>query len=173
MRVPSVSFAWRRLHADEAIAAVDAEEAALAGAQHRVRQDEAIYTRAERDRIRYQGILESGVVSRSEYDAREAEAIADAQILESDRATVIAEQHKIAQARSIVAQRQAQVAAARTAPQQVSDAQARSESSIGQVGQAKADLHSADSAAGICPGWNALAAISTVAASAFSRSNSV
>jgi membrane fusion protein, multidrug efflux system len=129
---------------DEAMAAVDAEEASLAGAQHKVRQDEAIYARAERDRIRYQGILESGVVSRSEYDAREAEAIADAQILEFDRATVNAEQHKIAQARSIVTQRQAQVAAARTAPQQVSDAQARSESSIGQVGQAKADVHTAE-----------------------------
>src|SRR5258705_1408811 len=129
---------------DEAIAAVDAEEAVLAGAQHKVRQDEAIHARAERDRIRYQGILESGVVSRSEYDAREAEAIADAQILETDRAAVIAEQHRIAQARSIITQRQAQVAAARTAPQQVSDAQARSESSIGQVGQAKADLHSAE-----------------------------
>jgi membrane fusion protein (multidrug efflux system) len=129
---------------DEAIAAVDAEEAALAGSQHKVLQDEAIYARAERDRIRYQGIVESGVVSRSEYDAREAEAIADAQILESDRATVIAEQHKIAQARSMVAQRRAQVAAARTAPQQVSDAQARSESSIGQVGQAKADVHTAE-----------------------------
>ena len=129
---------------DEAIAAVDAEEAALVGAQHKVRQDEAIYARAERDRIRYQGILESGVVSRSEYDAREAEAIADSQVLEADRATVIAEQHKIAQARSMVMQRQAQVAAARTAPQQVSDAQARSESSIGQVGQAKADVHTAE-----------------------------
>src|SRR6266404_3448256 len=129
---------------DEAIAAVDAEEALLAGAQHKVRQDEAIYARAERDRIRYQGILESGVVSRSDYDAREAEAIADAQILETDRATVVAEQHKIAQARSVVTERQAQVTAARTAPQQLSDAQSRSESSIGEVGQAKANVHTAE-----------------------------
>src|SRR5262252_1077395 len=105
---------------DEAIAAVDSEEANLAAAQHKVPQDEAVYARAERDRVRWQGLVDGGVVSRSEYDAREAEARADAQQLEADRATVTAEQHKIAQARSLAAQRAAQVEAARTAPQQLS-----------------------------------------------------
>jgi membrane fusion protein (multidrug efflux system) len=129
---------------DEAMAAVDSEAAVLAAAQHKVQQDEAVYARAERDRIRYQGLVDSGVVSRSEFDAREAEAIADGQTLEADRATVVAEQHKIAQAQNLVAQRQAQVGAARTAPQQVNDAQAKSESSMGQVAQAKADVRTAE-----------------------------
>jgi membrane fusion protein (multidrug efflux system) len=129
---------------DEAIAAVDSEEANLAAAQHRVKQDEAVSARAERDRIRYKGLVEGGVVSQLEYDAHEAEALADAQALEADRATVTSEQHKIGQLRSLIAQRQAQVQAARTAPQQVSDAQAKSESSIGQVKQGEADVRTAE-----------------------------
>ena len=129
---------------EEAIAAVDSEEANLAAAQHRVHQDEAVYARAERDRVRWQGLVDGGVVSRSEYDAREAEALADAQQLEADRATVTAEQHKIAQARSLIAQRAAQVEAARTAPQQLSDARAKSESSMGQMNQAQADVRTAE-----------------------------
>jgi membrane fusion protein, multidrug efflux system len=128
----------------EVSAAVESEQANLTAAQHKVQQDEAMYARANRDRIRYQGLVEEGVVSRSDFDAREAEAIADAQLLESDRAIVVSVQHKIAQARSLVAQRQAQIQAARTAPQQVTDAKARLESSIGQVGQVRADVRTAE-----------------------------
>jgi membrane fusion protein, multidrug efflux system len=129
---------------DEAIAAVDSEEANLAAAQHRVKQDEAVSDRAERDRIRYKALVEGGVVSQLDYDAHEAEALADAQALEADRSMVTSEQHKIGQLRSLIAQREAQVQAARTAPQQVSDAQAKSESSTGQVSQAKADVRTAE-----------------------------
>src|ERR1700745_2770013 len=90
---------------DEAAAAADSEEANLTAAQHRVKQDEAVYARAERDHVRWQSLVESGVVSRSEYDAREAEALADAQQLEADRATVISEQHKIGELRSLIEQK--------------------------------------------------------------------
>ena len=129
---------------NEANAAVESEQANLTGAQHKVQRDEAVYARANRDRIRYQGLVEEGVVSRSDFDTREAEAIADAQLLEADRAIVVSVQHKIAQARSLVTQRQAQIQAARTAPQQVTDARAKMESSMGQVGQAKADVRTAE-----------------------------
>jgi membrane fusion protein (multidrug efflux system) len=129
---------------DEAAAAVDSEEANLAAAQHRVKQDEAVYARAERDHVRYQGLVDAGVVSRLEYDAHEAEALADSQALEADRATVISEQHKIGQLRSLVMQKLALVQSARTAPQQVNDAQAKSESSIGQVSLAEADVRTAE-----------------------------
>jgi membrane fusion protein (multidrug efflux system) len=129
---------------DEAVAAVDSEEANLTAAQHRVKQDEAVYARAERDHVRYQRLVDAGVVSRLEYDAREADALADSQALEADRATVISEQHKIGQLRSLVEQKLALVQSARTAPQQVNDAQAKSESSIGQVGQAEADVRTAE-----------------------------
>jgi membrane fusion protein, multidrug efflux system len=129
---------------DEATAALATEEANLAAAQHKVQQDQAIAARAERDRIRYKGLVEGGVVSVLEYDAREAEALADAQTVDSDQALVRAEEQKITQANELILQRQAQVESARTAPQQVSDAKARSESSIGQVGQAKADVRTAE-----------------------------
>jgi membrane fusion protein, multidrug efflux system len=90
---------------EEAAASVDAEEANLVAAQHKVQQDEALYSRAERDRIRYQAPVEKREISRSEYDARETESVAAAQALESDRAAVASIQQKIAQGRSLIAER--------------------------------------------------------------------
>ena len=48
----------------------------------------ALYARAERDRGRYQTLVEKREISRSDYDARETEAIAAAETLASDRAVV-------------------------------------------------------------------------------------
>src|SRR5262249_30471824 len=78
--------AYRRLRLseaarDEAAASVESEVADLAAVQHRVQQDEAIYARAERDRVRYQALVEKREISRSDYDARETEAIAAGQVL--------------------------------------------------------------------------------------------
>jgi membrane fusion protein (multidrug efflux system) len=106
--------------------------------------DEAIAARAERDRVRYEALVEKREISRSDYDARATEALTAAQAFESDRAALIAEQHKISQVRSLLAQREAQVDAARTAPQQVIDAQARSQSSVGEAIQARADVRTAE-----------------------------
>jgi membrane fusion protein (multidrug efflux system) len=63
--------AFGQLHAaeaakDQAIASVDAEQSDLA-AEHRLHQDEAIYTRAERDRIRYKSLVDKHEISRSDY----------------------------------------------------------------------------------------------------------
>src|SRR5262249_37565166 len=86
---------------EQAVAAVDTEQANLAAAQHKLRQDEAIYARAERDRVRYQALVEKHEISRSDYDARETEATAASQAVESDRAAITAAEQKIAQARSL------------------------------------------------------------------------
>jgi len=129
---------------DEAAATVDAEEANLSAAQHKVQQDEALYARAERDRARYQALVEKREISRSEYDARETEAIAAAQALASDRAIVASAQQRITQARSRVTQKEAEVEAGRTAPQQVIAAKARLQSSIGEADQARADVRTAE-----------------------------
>ena len=129
---------------DEAGAALATEEANLAAAQHKVQQDQAVAARAQRDQVRYKGLVDAGVVSRLEYDARESEAIADAQTVDSDEALVRAEEQKIVQVKKLILQREAQVVAARTAPQQVSDAKAKSDSSIGQMSQAKADVRTAE-----------------------------
>lgn len=129
---------------DEAAASVEAEQANLVAAQHKVQQDEALYSRAERDRARYQALVEKREISRSDYDARQTESLSTAQALESDRATVTSIQQKIAQARSLVAERQAQMQEAQTAPQLVVDAQSKSQSSIGEVERARADVHTAE-----------------------------
>jgi len=128
----------------EALATVQSEEANLAATQHKVQQDEALYARANRDRLRWQQLVDEGVVSRTDFDTKEAEALADAQMIEADRALVASVKQKIAAASSLVEQRRAQVQAAHTAPQQVSNARTQVESSMGQVGQARADVRTAE-----------------------------
>ena len=140
--------AFGQLHAaeaarEQAIASVDSVQSDLAAAQHRLQQDEAIFARAERDRVRYKSLVEKREISRSDYDARETEATAAAQAVEADRAAVASRQQRIAEARALVVQRQAQIDAARTAPQQVADARAKSRSASGQMDQARAGLHTA------------------------------
>jgi membrane fusion protein (multidrug efflux system) len=147
--VPIVgASAFGQLHAAaaakaEAIAGVEAEEATLLAAQHKLQQDDAIHARAERDRVRYLALVEKHEISRSDYDARDTEATAAAQSVETDRAIVAASEGKIAEARNLVVEREAQIEAAGIAPQQVSDARAKSDSATGHSDQARADLHTA------------------------------
>jgi membrane fusion protein (multidrug efflux system) len=147
--VPIVdASAFGHLHSAEAakeqsLASVESEQANLLAAQHKLQQDEAIHARAERDRVRYQALVEKHEISRSDYDARETEAVAAAQAVEADRAAVTGTERKIAEARSLVDQREAQIEAARIAPQQVTDARAKSDSAAGHLEQAHADLHTA------------------------------
>jgi len=141
--------AFSRLHLAEAaraeaVAGLDAEQANLLAAQHRVAQDEAVYARSERDRVRYQALVEKHEISRSDYDARETEAVTASQTLESDRAAVEAIQEKIEQARHLVSEREARIQEAETAPQQVVDAQAKSQSSLAEVERARADVRTAE-----------------------------
>jgi len=141
--------AFSRLHLAqaaraEAAAGLDAEEANLIAAQHKVAQDEAVYARAERDRVRYQALVEKREISRSDYDARETGAVTASQTLESDRAAVEAIHKRIVQARNLVSEREAQIQEAATAPQQVVDAQAKSQSSLAEVERARADIRTAE-----------------------------
>jgi membrane fusion protein (multidrug efflux system) len=128
----------------EALQAVAAAEAELVQAQHRVQQDEAIADRAERDRVRYQSLVEKREISRSYYDERATEATATAQTLAADRAAVAAAEQKIAQARSVVAEREARITGARTAPQQVQNARAQVASARGSLAETRADVHTAE-----------------------------
>jgi membrane fusion protein (multidrug efflux system) len=105
-----------------------------------LQQDEAIYARSERDRVRYQALVEKQEISRSSYDARETDSTSAAQAVEADRAVIVSREQAIAKARDLVAQREAQVEAAGVAPQQVTDARARSDSATGHLEQARADL---------------------------------
>jgi len=127
-----------------AMEGVATAEAELTSAQHRVQQDEAHAARAERDRVRYQSLVEKREISRSFYDARATEAIAAAQTVEADRAAVAAATQRIAQLRSAVHEREAQVSSARTAPQQSQDVRSRVSYSQAAVDEALADVHTAE-----------------------------
>jgi membrane fusion protein (multidrug efflux system) len=127
----------------QAVAKVSEAEADLTAAQHRLQQDEALAARAERDRVRYKALVEKREISRSDYDARETQAVAAAQLVEADRAAIQSNQQKISETQSLVGQREAQIDAARTAPQQITDAQAKSQSAAGRVEQSAADVHTA------------------------------
>jgi membrane fusion protein, multidrug efflux system len=113
----------------QAAASVDTEKARLLAAQHKLQQDQAVAERTERDRIRYQALVDKEEISRSDYDGRATDAFAAQQAVEADRAAVT--------------QRQAQIEAAETAPRQVTDAKAKSASAFGQAERANADLHTA------------------------------
>lgn len=141
--------AFGQFHAAEAakqqaLANVDSEQSNLSAAQHHLQQDQALFERAERDRVRYKSLVDKHEISRSDYDARETEATAAAQAVEADRAAIASRQQKIAEARALVVQREAQIEAAGTAPQQVADARAKSQSSLGHTAQAAADVHTAE-----------------------------
>ena len=140
--------AYGQLRAAEAakqqtLASVEAEQSNLAAAQHRLRQDEVVHARAERDRLRYLALVEKHEISRSDYDARETEATAAAEAIEADRAGIASIERKIEEARRLVTQRDAQLDSFRIAPQQVSESQAQSQSASGRLEQAAADLHTA------------------------------
>jgi membrane fusion protein (multidrug efflux system) len=143
-----IASAFGQLHAaeaakEQAISSLDSEQSNLLAAQHRLQQDEALYARAERDRVRYKSLVDKREISRSDYDARETEATAAAQAVEADRAAVHSREQRIAEARGLVVQRQAQIDAARTAPEQIANARAKSQSATGQQQLASADLHTA------------------------------
>jgi membrane fusion protein (multidrug efflux system) len=149
INVPIIDAAsFGQLHAadaakTQALASVESEQANLLVLQHRLQQDESLQARAERDRVRYQALVEKHEIARADYDARETEATAATQAVEADRAALGAADRKIAEARGVVAQRQAQIEAAGIAPQQVSAAHAKSQSATGQLEQARAELHTA------------------------------
>lgn len=128
---------------DQAAANVESEQANLVMLQHKLQQDQAVYERAERDRKRYEGLLDS-IVSQSEYDARATEARSAQEAVEADRASISAAEKRIAAARGEFAQKQAELDSAGTAPDRVTDAQARLLTSSAQVEQAKADVHAAE-----------------------------
>jgi membrane fusion protein (multidrug efflux system) len=147
--VPIVdASAFNRVRAAEAatqqaLASVSEAEANLVAVQHRLQQDQAVSKRAERDRIRYQALVEKHEISRSEYDTRQTEAVSAAQAVEADLAAIQSSQQKITQAQSLVAQRDAEVDAARTAPQQLVDAKAKTQTANGHMEQAAASVRTA------------------------------
>ncbi len=133
-----------RASKEQASDAVGGAQSELTAAQHRVQLDQALADRAERDRVRYQALVDKHEISKSFYDARETEALGTIQTLESDKAAASDAQQKIAQMQAVVKQRKAQIDNAGTAPQQTSDAEAEAASARASVDQARADVQTAE-----------------------------
>ena len=128
---------------DEAAATIETEQAKLAAAGYQVQRDEALAARAERDRVRYQALVDKREISRSEYDQRDTDAAAATHTLEADRAAVTAAKNAIVEAKARAAQKQAEIEGAQTAPDQVIDAEAQSQTAAGQLGQVRVDIRTA------------------------------
>ena len=140
--------AFGQLHSAEAakeraLAAVNTARSEMLAGQHKLQQDEAVAARAERDRVRYQALVEKHEIARADYDARETDAVAATQAVEADRANLSALEQRIAEAQSFVTEREAEIDSARAAPQQVTGARAKVDSASGRVELARADLHTA------------------------------
>jgi membrane fusion protein (multidrug efflux system) len=113
-RLDSAAAEVRRSEA--AIAAADAE---LAAARARAREAEANAVKANRDRDRLEELVAKDEVSRQQYDAAVAAAIAADATVEAARAAVRKAEEAQRQALDHVTQTEADLRSARTAPQQV------------------------------------------------------
>ena len=123
---------------------VNGAQSQVLAAQHRVQLDQALADRAERDRVRYQALVDKHEISRSFYDARATDAAGTVQTLESDKAALADAQDKIGEMQAVVVERKAQIENAGTAPQQTSDAEAEAQSAKASVDQAQADVRTAE-----------------------------
>lgn len=123
-------------HAEASIAAAEAQ---LAAARARAREAEANAERARRDRERLEQLVAKDEVSRQQYDAAVAAAIAADATADAARAAVRQAEEAQHQARDRAAQAQAGLRSARTAPQQV-------EVTKSQLALAEARLEQADAA---------------------------
>jgi membrane fusion protein (multidrug efflux system) len=128
-------------------AATASADAALRVAQARTREAQANADRATRDRDRFEQLVNKDEVSRQQYDAAVAAAIAADATLEAAEAAVQQAEEAQRQAHDRVAQTEADLRAAQTAPQQVEVtkaqvalAEARLEQAAAAVEKAQLDL---------------------------------
>lgn len=112
-------------------------------AQAQVEQAQASSRRAEGDRVRYEQLVNSHEISRSEYDTRMTEANVAAAQLSAAQANLLAAQQKIEAAQQHIAERGQDVAAASTAPQVVASARTSIAKVTGDLKKSEAALHDA------------------------------
>jgi membrane fusion protein (multidrug efflux system) len=118
-------------------------KAGVRAASAQVQQHEASSRRAEADRVRYEQLVNSHEISRSEYDARMTEAnVATAQ-LSAAQANLQAAEQKVQSALQHIAERREDIAAAATAPELVATARSSVERVSGELKKSKAALRDA------------------------------
>ena len=112
---------------------VSAAQAQYKAADASVRQTAALYERAEHDRLRYQALVSTHDISRSEYEQRATDAQSLQEQLDAAKANLQAADQRRISAKEKLAQRQSDLASAETRPQQIAVAKS-------EVDRAKADL---------------------------------
>jgi membrane fusion protein, multidrug efflux system len=127
----------------EAEAEVAASIAGVSAAEARAGSAEAAHRRAEDDRVRYEDLVKSHEISRSEYDQHATDARTAQHQVEAAKAGVIAAQRQVEVARQHITEKKADVQAAETVPQMIATAQRNVEGVSGQLKQSQAALHNA------------------------------
>ncbi len=114
-----------------------------AAAEASIKQAQANYRRAEDDRVRYETLVSTHEISRSEYDGRATEAKTAEAIFLANQANRDSADHKIESARQRVAQRQSDLRSAQTAPETIASARANLQRAFGETKKAQASLWNA------------------------------
>ncbi len=128
----------------EAGADLVSAQAGEAAAQAQIAQVQASYKRAEDDRLRYQHLIDTHEISRSEFDARTTEANVAAAQLVAAEANFSAAQDKVEAAQQKLEQRRKDVDAAAVVPQMVATARSRIQGVSGDLKKSTASLHDAE-----------------------------
>jgi membrane fusion protein (multidrug efflux system) len=137
--------------ADVASREVEAAKARLVAARARLRERQALATKADRDVERMKALVAKDEIAHQQYDAavaasessRAAVDAAASDVTAAESAVPQAES-RVAQAKSGVGQARASLQTARTAPQQVAATKARAASAEAEVAQRRADLAQAE-----------------------------
>ena len=142
--IQSASASSRLAAARSAVSEAEAEVASLLQTEKAdeatIAQAEANYTRAEADRKRYEALVSTHEISRSEYDQRLTDAKTTQALVSSatfNRETV---RQRVESARDRVAQRQADLRSAESAPDVIATARANVRRTAGDLQKSKAAL---------------------------------
>jgi membrane fusion protein (multidrug efflux system) len=140
--------ALSRLHFAEAAvqdseAELRAADAQRDAARTSVEQAAASSKRAEDDRVRYEALVTTHEISRSEYDQRSTEARTTQAALAGARASLVAAEERIESARLKIVERQQELKSAQTAPEAIASAKASLQRSSGDLKKARAALQDA------------------------------
>lgn len=128
----------------EAGDSIAAEKASLDGAQARVVQAEASYSRAESDRQRYERLLAKHEISQSEYDRIATEATTGHAAVNAARADLDAAGRRVGQAENRLVERKADLFAAHSAPQQIRSSVEKASAAAAEADRARAQLATAE-----------------------------
>jgi membrane fusion protein (multidrug efflux system) len=135
---------------ESARAAVEDAQAELASAKAQrdaslaaVRQASATFQRAENDRTRYEALVGTHEISRSEYDVRATEAKTSRELLSAAESNRDAAELKIQSAKQRLIARESDVKAAETAPQSIASAHSNVVRADGEAQKSRAALFNA------------------------------